>query len=69
MRKRWWAYPIAILAFGLFLVYQLYRYTHTRSMWLMAMSVVDLFVIVITGLEYKRLRASHELRGMPIRLS
>ncbi len=64
LRKQWWAYPLAIVAFGLFLVYQLYRYSHTRSVWLLALSILDLFVIVLTWLEYKRLRTSHELRGI-----
>jgi len=63
LRKQWWAYPLAIVAFGLFLAYQLYRYLHTRSVWLLALSILDLFVIVVTWLEYKRLRTSHEFRG------
>ncbi len=64
LRKQRWAYPVAIVAFGLFLAYQLYRYAHTRSGWLMTLSVLDLFVIAITWLEYKRLRreVARELR-------
>jgi uncharacterized membrane protein len=57
-RKHLWAYPAAIFAFGLFLAYQLYRYSHTHSVWLVALSVLDVFVIAITWLEYKRLRTS-----------
>jgi uncharacterized membrane protein len=60
LQKRLWAYPAAIVAFVLFLVYQVYRYTHTHSPWLLVLSVIDLFVIVVTWLEYKRLRV---LRG------
>jgi uncharacterized membrane protein len=63
-RKHLWAYPVAILAFGLFLAYQLYRYSHTHSVWLLALSILDLFVIAITWLEYNRLRASLGLRGL-----
>jgi uncharacterized membrane protein len=59
LQKRFWAYPAALVAFGLFLVYQLSRYAQTRSAWLLVLSVVDVFVIVITWLEYKRLRAVH----------
>ena len=59
LHRRFWAYPVAILAFLLFLIYQLYRYSHTRSPWLLVLSVVDVFVIVFTWLEYKRLRTSH----------
>jgi len=65
-RKYLWAYPVAILAFVLFLVYQFYRYSHTHSVWLLALSILDLFVIAITWLEYNRLRASLGLRGLHI---
>jgi len=58
LRQRW-AYPAAIVAFLLFLGYQLYRYTHTYSPELLALSVVDVFIIVLTWLEYGRLRAAH----------
>ena len=58
LQRRLWAYPAAMLAFALFIVYQFYRYTHTHSVWLLLLSVVDLFVIVLTWFEYKRLQAS-----------
>ncbi len=61
LQQRFWAYPAALVAFGLFLIYQLYRYAQTRSTWLLLLSVVDVFVIVITWFEYKRLRAGHGL--------
>ena len=64
-RRHLWAYPIAIVAFGLFLAYQVYRYSHTRSVWLLALSILDLFVIVLTWLEYKRLRTSQKFRRTP----
>jgi uncharacterized membrane protein len=40
LRKQWWAYPLAIVAFGLFLAYQVYRYFHTRSVWLLVLSIL-----------------------------
>jgi uncharacterized membrane protein len=64
LRRQLWAYPTAIIAFALFLAYQVYRYSHTRSVWLMALSLLDLFVIVLTWLEYGRLRHSHEWRAI-----
>jgi uncharacterized membrane protein len=57
--KRHWAYPAAIVAFSLFLVYQLYRYTHTHSPGLLVLSIVDVVVIILTWLEYTRLQAIH----------
>jgi uncharacterized membrane protein len=52
--KKWWAYPLTVVAFSLFLVYQVYRYLHTHSAWLLVLSMLDLFLIVVTWLEYNR---------------
>lgn len=57
--KRRWAYPAAIVAFLIFVVYQLYRYLHTHSISLLALSVVDVLVIILTWIEYRRLTAIH----------
>lgn len=56
LQRRRWAYPVAIAAFLIFLVYQLYRYSHTHAPALLVLSVLDAFVIVLTWLEYRRLR-------------
>jgi uncharacterized membrane protein len=37
----------------------MYRYLHTRSPELLALSIVDVFVIALTWLEYRRLRATN----------
>jgi uncharacterized membrane protein len=55
--RRHWAYPVAIVAFVLFLLYQLVRYLQTRSPALLALSVSDVLVIALTWVEYRRLRA------------
>ena len=55
LRQRW-AYPAAIGAFGLFVAYQLYRYSHTHAPELLVLSVIDAAVIIMTALEYARLR-------------
>lgn len=62
LRERRWAYPVAILAFILFLVYQLYRYSHTHAPELLILSVIDIVVIGLTWLEYQRLARTHEFR-------
>jgi uncharacterized membrane protein len=54
-------YPVAMGVFFLFVVYQLYRYSHTHAPTLLALSALDVFVIALTWVEYKRLRASREL--------
>jgi len=52
-----WAYPAAIVAFLAFLVYQISRYAHTHAPELLVLSVLDVLVILLTWLEYRRLRA------------
>lgn len=58
LRRVRWAYPAAIIAFLLFLVYQMYRYLLTHAGELLALSVLDVFVIVLTWVEYHRLRVT-----------
>ncbi len=62
LRKRW-AYPAAIAAFVLFVLYQLYRYSHTHAFGLIALSALDIVVIVLTWLEYRRLRTTGGFSG------
>jgi uncharacterized membrane protein len=52
------AYPLAIGIFGLFVLYQIYRYSWTHSAWLLGLSMLDVFVIVITWLEYQRMHTT-----------
>lgn len=54
-----WAYPIAIVVFAGYIVYQMYRYTLTGANGLIALSVLDLIVIVLVWLEYRALRTIH----------
>lgn len=52
-------YPVAIAIFGLFIVYQLYRFSITHSLWLLFITAVDVLVIGLTWHEYRYLRRSH----------
>ena len=56
LREKLWAYPAAIAVFGLFIAYQLYRYSWTHDLALIALSIFDLFVIALTIHEYRLLR-------------
>lgn len=53
LKEKLWAFPLSIAVFGLFIVYQLYRYSLTHSIWLLALTVLDLAVIWLTMKEYK----------------
>jgi len=55
-KKKLWAYPLAIIIFSLFIVYQMYRYFLEGSTWMVILSVLDVFVIWLTVLEYRNLK-------------
>lgn len=55
LRRRLWYYPVSIAIFALFIVYQIYRYTFTHSVWLLLITVMDLVIIVLTWHEYRYL--------------
>jgi uncharacterized membrane protein len=56
LRGRLWAYPASLAALGLFIVYQLYRYSHTGSVGLIALTVFDAFVMLLIWHEYRIVR-------------
>jgi len=56
LRKKLWYYPTAMVVFGLFIVYQLYRFSYTHSVFLLLITMLDLVVIGLTWHEYRYLR-------------
>lgn len=56
LREKLWAYPATFAVFGAFIAYQLYRYSFTHDPALIALSIFDLFVIVLAVHEYRLLR-------------
>ncbi len=55
LRRKLWAYPVAIGVFAAFSVYQMYRYVIQPSGWLIALTVLDVIVILLTWAEWHRL--------------
>src|ERR1041385_3948542 len=45
LRNKLWAYPASLVALGLFIVYQLYRYSYTHGIGLIVLIVFDVFVM------------------------
>ncbi len=56
LRERMWYYPVALIVFGVFIIYQFYRFSFTHSSWLLLITIVDIVVIGLTWHEYKYLR-------------
>lgn len=59
MREKLWAYPTSIVVFSLFIVYQLYRYTNTHSIWLLLFTVFDVALIWLTLHEYRYMKKNN----------
>ena len=59
LRGKPWAYPWAIGVFAAFGIYQMYRYFITPSAWLIALTVLDVAVILLTWGEWRRLKSAH----------
>jgi uncharacterized membrane protein len=58
-----WAYPLTIVVFSLFVVYQLHRYTHTHSWTLIALSAFDAVIIYLTWQEYQQQKKRGQQKG------
>jgi len=58
LRDKLWAYPASLVAMTLFIAYQLYRYSYTHGIGLLALTVFDLVVIWLIWHEW-RARARH----------
>jgi uncharacterized membrane protein len=57
LRERLWYYPVALVVFALFILYQLYRFTITGSVWMVVLTILDLIVIALTWHEWRYLRS------------
>lgn len=56
-RKKLWAYPLTIVALVLFIGYQIYRFTFRPSASLVLLTIFDAVMIVLTFLEYRRMKS------------
>lgn len=53
LRNRLWAYPASMGFFILFILYQLYHLSHTYSLGLVLLTILDALVVVLTWHEYR----------------
>lgn len=61
IKNKLWAYPASLVVLGLFIVYQLYRFSYTQSIGLIVLSLFDIFVMALIWHEYRLVR-----RHLPI---
>ena len=54
LRGARWAYPSSLVVMALFVVYQLYRFSHIHSPGLIVLTIFDVFVIALIWREWRR---------------
>ena len=55
-KKKLWAYPLSVAVFIGFIIYQLHRFTSSNSIFMLLLTILDIVMIVLTILEYKRIK-------------
>ena len=60
LSQKLWAYPATFAVLSLFIAYQLYRYSYTQDIGLLAITALDLIVMTLAWHEYRLIR-----RGQP----
>jgi uncharacterized membrane protein len=53
LRNKLWSYPASLIVLGLFIVYQLYRYSYTHGAGLIVLTIFDILVMTLIWHEYR----------------
>ena len=62
IREKLWAFPTALVVFGLLVLYQVFRYTHTHSTTLVVLIALDVAVCYLIWREYGFRRDSQNVQ-------
>lgn len=56
LKRKLWAYPLSMLLLIAFIIYQIYKYTVTPSVFLILLTLFDILMIGLTYIEYTRVK-------------
>jgi uncharacterized membrane protein len=56
LRNKLWSYPASLVVLGLFIIYQLYRFSYTHGLGLVVLTVFDFVVMGLIWHEYRLVR-------------
>ncbi len=56
LRRKLWSFPTAMAFLGAFIAYQVYRILHHYSWLLVALTVIDVFVLLLIWREYRMIK-------------
>jgi uncharacterized membrane protein len=57
LKGKLWSYPASLVVLGLFVAYQLYRFSYTHGIGLIALSVFDIIVMGLIWHEYRIMKS------------
>jgi len=60
LRGKLWSYPASLVVLGLFIIYQMYRFSYTHGLGLIVLTVFDIVVLGLIWHEYQLVRC-HQL--------
>jgi uncharacterized membrane protein len=64
LRGKLWSYPASLVAMALFIAYQLYRFSITHGLGLIALTVFDIAMIWLIWHEWRVVRRHHPSRRL-----
>ena len=62
LRNKLWAYPVSLAVLGLFIIYQLYRFSYSHGVGLLVLTGFDGVVMGLVWHEYRLIRHHVPLR-------
>lgn len=58
IKEKRWAFPVSFVLIGLFILYSIFRFTHTHSLLLFYVIILDAVILWLIYKEYQKVRAS-----------
>lgn len=62
LRRKMWSYPVSLWVLAAFVVYQVYRYALTQSVWLILLTTLDVTVMALIWHEYRLRKTTRQER-------
>lgn len=59
LREKLWAFPLSVLLIGIFLLYELFRFSYTHSYILLGVILADLCILILILKEWNLIKKTH----------
>lgn len=60
LNKKYWAYPLSEVVLLIFILYQTYLYTNNGSIFILFLNAIDIMLMVLIWIEYKKVKENLE---------